>query len=449
MCYLENQIKEVAMSRKNGTQRLTLVAVMLCVVMALGSVVGCAKQTPPTTVAPVAAVKIGVSLPLSGQLASYGKRDRYGIDFVVGEINKAGGIKRLGGAPIEIVWSDNAADPKVALTEFERLMTAEKVSMVLGPQITGLSVAVANLGDKYKVPILDVLSSGIGVYEQNLTYYRTTGTPRDPDGIGLATFLNNLINEYNAKCTRIAIMLEDTPTGKAMLTTADATLKQLGLGDKIVIELLYDQAATDQSPNILKIKAASPDVLLGGGASGSLAAVCKAMYAVDFIPPIWVNNEAAASKTIFDALGPDLTAKVLKRPNVFAMNPFPDGVPLQGIPDKPFQDFATKWNAWAKSQGIMQSIDYFVDGGAQAMYIAKRVMEDTGSTNPTVLNDALRKLSLKKGDPDNIMLTPLLEWDSTGKQKAAVRFCVQWQQQTGQVEIVYPTEFRTHGAWVN
>src|SRR5882724_12452586 len=49
-------------------------------------------------------VRLGVLLPLSGQFALSGQNIRRGYDFAIEEINKAGGIKSLAGAMIELVY---------------------------------------------------------------------------------------------------------------------------------------------------------------------------------------------------------------------------------------------------------------------------------------------------------------------------------------------------------
>ena len=44
------------------------------------------------------AIRIGVVLPMSGRYASAGQGNKRGIDLVVNEVNRSGGIKALGGA---------------------------------------------------------------------------------------------------------------------------------------------------------------------------------------------------------------------------------------------------------------------------------------------------------------------------------------------------------------
>ena len=59
-------------------------------------------------------VRVGVVLPLSGQFAVGAVNPKRGYDLAAEEINKAGGIKALGGAQIELVYADNQGKQDVS-----------------------------------------------------------------------------------------------------------------------------------------------------------------------------------------------------------------------------------------------------------------------------------------------------------------------------------------------
>src|SRR5437016_125233 len=76
-------------------------------------------------------VRIGVLLPLSGPVAVNGQNTRRGYDLAIEDINKAGGIKSLGGAEIELVYGDHQGKQDVAIGETERLIEREKVAAIM------------------------------------------------------------------------------------------------------------------------------------------------------------------------------------------------------------------------------------------------------------------------------------------------------------------------------
>ena len=65
------------------------------------------------------AVKIGVLHPVTGALAYSGQQCRLGALLAIEDINQAGGIKSLGGAPLEAVLGDAQSRPEAGSAEVE------------------------------------------------------------------------------------------------------------------------------------------------------------------------------------------------------------------------------------------------------------------------------------------------------------------------------------------
>ena len=81
-----------------------------------------AAGAPYEAAAQTSKLRVGVVLPLSGQFALGGQNAKRGYDLAVEELNAAGGVKALGGAPIELVYADNQGKQDVAIGETERLI---------------------------------------------------------------------------------------------------------------------------------------------------------------------------------------------------------------------------------------------------------------------------------------------------------------------------------------
>jgi branched-chain amino acid transport system substrate-binding protein len=59
-----------------------------------------------------APIKIGILQPVTGALAQDGTYGKLGAEIAIDEINKAGGIKSIGGAKIEMVFGDARSTPE-------------------------------------------------------------------------------------------------------------------------------------------------------------------------------------------------------------------------------------------------------------------------------------------------------------------------------------------------
>ncbi|WP_163484620.1 ABC transporter substrate-binding protein, partial [Escherichia coli] len=68
-------------------------------------------------------VRVGMILPISGNLAQYAANMFPPFRYVVDKINAEGGIKSMGGARIELIVADNASGSAGTASEARRLIT--------------------------------------------------------------------------------------------------------------------------------------------------------------------------------------------------------------------------------------------------------------------------------------------------------------------------------------
>ena len=99
--------------------------------------------------------KVGVITELSGDLVTGGNITKRGYDLWAQEINAKGGIDIKGKKyPVKLVYADAQSNPAAGAAAAERLITQEKVDFILGPYSSGVTLAVAPVVDKYKVPMI-------------------------------------------------------------------------------------------------------------------------------------------------------------------------------------------------------------------------------------------------------------------------------------------------------
>ena len=85
----------------------------------------------------------------TGDAAMYGNFQRDGAQLAADEINAAGGIN---GKKIELFPLDDASKPNVALNAMQKLLNETKPIVVLGPDWSGNTLAVAPLAKQTKIP---------------------------------------------------------------------------------------------------------------------------------------------------------------------------------------------------------------------------------------------------------------------------------------------------------
>src|SRR5215203_5213593 len=103
-------------------------------------------------------IKIGVNEPLTGPFAASGTYVVNGAKIAADEINAKGGVL---GKKLELVIEDNKSNPTEAAAVAEKLITSDKVPVMMGAWGSSLTLAVMPKLMEYKVPmVVETSSSG-------------------------------------------------------------------------------------------------------------------------------------------------------------------------------------------------------------------------------------------------------------------------------------------------
>jgi branched-chain amino acid transport system substrate-binding protein len=109
-----------------------------------------------------------------GELNSYSRMAAFAVPYrnamqmAVEEINKAGGVKGMGGRPLEIIFRDDGSTPGDAVRVAEELLTRENVAFLAGTFLSNVGLAVADFANQRKVlflatePLTDALTMANG-----------------------------------------------------------------------------------------------------------------------------------------------------------------------------------------------------------------------------------------------------------------------------------------------
>jgi len=130
------------------------------------------QETPPPAPAPAAApaepaaapapapasdkILIGHVASMTGEQATFGSSTDNGIKLALDEANKAGGIN---GKMLEVKTLDDQGKPEEAATAATRLITQDKVAVIIGEVASSRSLAIAPIADSNQVPQISPTST--------------------------------------------------------------------------------------------------------------------------------------------------------------------------------------------------------------------------------------------------------------------------------------------------
>lgn len=368
---------------------MSLVVAMLVLVTMLS---GCGQSNQQAFPAQNSAgdnkpIKIGAVYPLTGAVASIGQNIKRGIDFAAEEINAKGGIK---GKKIEIVYGDSQGDPKLGMSETERLITKENVAALIGAYQSGVTEVVSQVAERNKTPLLTAISTADALTTRGYQYFfRLCPTNM--------TYLRDMIQytidvdqKYNYGLKKIAILADNTLLGQETAKWAKYWADKKGLN--VVETVLYTRDASDLSSEVVKLKAAKPDVLVVDSYISDAILLTKTINEQGFKPKVII---AKATGMIDPTYIPNV--KELSE-NITTVVEWNEGMGKGLDINKAFK---AKYNVAMNGH----SAEAYT-----GLWVLKTAIEQAGGTDRDKIREALSKINIQKSFPNGPEI--ILPYDS-------------------------------------
>jgi len=203
-----------------------------------------------------AQVKIGVVQGLSGApaIVDFGESYLQGIKLAVKEHNAKGGYK---GKPVDLVVYDDEANPQRAVELVTRLITQDKVPVIIGTVSSGNVLAFMHLNQQHKVPLMAGPSIATPItqkfMDQPKNYVFRCSMVEE--------FQVNALLDWGVKKFEKIGLLHST-TGYGMFAKAEILKGLEKRKVKPVVVESTNPGATDLTPQLLKLKQAGVQLVL-------------------------------------------------------------------------------------------------------------------------------------------------------------------------------------------
>ena len=243
--------------------------------------------------------KVGVVTELSGDLATGGNVTKRGYDLWAQAVNEAGGIS-VGGKKyqVKLVYADAQSNPAQGAAAAERLITQEEVDFILGPYSSGVTIAVAPVVEKYKIPMITGSAESPMIWRQKFAYTYGTIPPINYTG---AAAIQTLAALSPAPKTAVVFGSNDT-FSKATAEAFEAAAKKAGIK---VLKFNIVPAGQDLTPLMSAVKGMRPDLVAFGGHDEELIKLVKGMRQIDFAPRALLMHYGVTEPAFVEALKGD------------------------------------------------------------------------------------------------------------------------------------------------
>ncbi len=199
-------------------------------------------------------ILIGHVGSMSGNEATFGSSTDNGIKLAVAEQNKKGGIK---GKQVELKTLDDQGKPEEAAVAATRLITQDKVAIILGEVASSRSLAIAPIADANKVPQITPTSTNPRVTKDG-----SKTRPFVFRACFIDPFQGTVMAKFAAekKIKKVAI-LKDIGNDYSVGLAAFFEKKFKELGGQIVSEQSYKAGDPDFKAQLTAIKTKKPEAI--------------------------------------------------------------------------------------------------------------------------------------------------------------------------------------------
>jgi len=326
----------------------------------------------PAALAQQETVKIGVIQPLSGPVAASGNYVRMGAEIGRDWVNGRGGVL---GRQVQLLIEDNKSDPKEAATAAEKLIVRDKVPVIVGAWGSSMTLAAMPKLEEYGVPMVVETSSAATITRRGNPWVFRISPPSEMEALGLNRYMKDLAVK---KADFLAV---NTDWGRGAVQAFGDLVKKSGA--TVGAAEFMEQAATDMSAQLNKLKADSSDTLFLTTSVEQITLVLKQAQEQRVVRKVITTGGSSSPTQLIKQAG---AAAEGTYHIVFFLPWFPEAMP-DGKLAKAFVD------EWAKRghpfEGLTEGFR-----GHDGVLTAVEAIKIAGKPEPKAVRDALWKVNV-------------------------------------------------------
>jgi branched-chain amino acid transport system substrate-binding protein len=306
----------------------------------------------------------------------------YAATMKIEEVNAAGGIN---GRMLKLVTYDTRSDVNEAINALNRMVSQDKVPVVLGPPISNIGIAIAPVAEELQVPI-------VGLFMEDKCTIQESGEPWNymflaqnsaaRQGRTIAAYA---VKELGVK--KVAILYNSQNSYSVGLA---GPFEQyiLDNGGEIVAKETYTGTDKDFRAQLTKIKATNPDAIYFPSYPVEIPLIYTQAYELGIDVPMLGSNSVPPT-----GLAPSTD------PAATSNTYYPYGI---NPSDPVLVDWAAAYTEKFESPALAQSFS-----GADAFAIILQALEACGDDiTPVCITDKLNAMESYEGFQGTIQISP-------------------------------------------
>ena len=362
-------------------------------------------------------IKVGASLPLTGEFSEPGKAAKQGYEVWEAMVNEKGGL--IDGRKVQMVIKDDQSNQNTIVADYNALISRDKVDLLLGTFSSLLNLPASAVAERNRMLFVEPAGGAPELFERDFRFlFFAQQATADKQGEVWANYITELPENERPKTAAYPTL--DDPFAQPTSEGIEEIFSKAG------IRTVYRETYTIDNPNLDGIanalKARNPDVVVHGATFEDGVGMVRALRKADFTPKILYQTTAPSLGDQYSkAIGKETTEGIF-----YAVSHSKEA----STPGN--EEFVAKYREMFGGEEVPED--------AADAYATAQVLEAAVKEVGTI--DRKRQLELADWLRENEVDTILgpLSWDDLGRPEG--EFLVgQWQN--GVPEIVLPEEAAT------
>jgi len=366
-------------------------------------------------------VRVAMIAPMSGPWARQGELMKKGADMAIEDINRAGGIKSMGGARMRLLVVDAGDSAEKAKNAAQRLVAQETdVVGATGSWLSSFTLAVTEVTERAELPVLTLSYSDV-ITGRGYKYVFQTSPTGGAQAQGALPALLELARAATGKPLKtVGIVMDNTAAPMSFVKPMrEGGFQKLNLS--LVVDEVFTPPLADATSVVQKVRNTRPDVLL-------------------LLPTSVPDDKLVLEKLSEMGLGRGRLPVVSNGAHIAA----PEMLRLVGKDlMEGVMTIVANWGAKGQEKIIAEfkkrtgepwmtqdSISTYGD-----MWIFKDALEKAGVADRKKVAEAIRAMDTTDG-PARFFPGGRIKFEENGRRAGAALLIVQWQN--GEPKVVYP-----------
>jgi branched-chain amino acid transport system substrate-binding protein len=386
-------VPDAGLPRTAHRRRRVLQGVALAAVAAVG-LGACGDKPSEQAAESTDPIQIGISLPLTGDFSQPGGEAKRGYEIWQKQVNAKGGIL---GRQVELKIVDDASSQDTVVSDYTKLITQDKVDLVLGTFSSLLNYPASAVAEKNKMVFVEPAG-----------------------GAEFVNWIKGLPTDQRPKTA--AYPTQDDPFAAPVIEEMQKQLEALGV--QTVFSTTYPADTTNFQAIASQLAQKKPDLIAQGAVFEDGVGLVRSLKQLDYSPKILFQTSAPSNASQYsDGVGAANTEGVF-----YSVSWHQDAK----TPNNP--EFVSDYKAAYNADPAEDAADAFA-----AAQVLETAVKGVGNLDQTKIKDWL------VANQVDTILGPL-SWEPTGAPKGEF-LLAQWQ--SGKVQVVAPTDLATTTTIVN